>query len=125
MVESILALAARGVLLVWKTILLLALFRDTGLPLAETALKGAKIRFAIRLQTMDDRHPLIQRINLRLTARGRNTSIAGRKTKMQVLGALFLEVPRLCLRTPYFSTDCMTNPTRGVDKETAAIVFKE
>jgi hypothetical protein len=125
MVKSILALAARGVLPVWKTTLLPALFRDVGLLSAEAALEGAKVRFAIRLQTIDDRHPLVRRINPRLTARGRNTSIAGRKTKVQALGALFQEIPRPRLRTPYFSTDCRTNLTRGIDKETAVIVFKE
>jgi hypothetical protein len=49
MIESILALVARRVLLVWKTILLLALFRNTELPSTETALEGAKVRFAISL----------------------------------------------------------------------------
>jgi hypothetical protein len=124
-VELTLVLVARRVLLVWKTTLLPALFRDAGLPLAEAALEGAKIYFAIRLQTIDNRHLLVWRINLRPTARGQNTSIARRKTKIQVLGALLPEVPRPCLRTPHFSTDCRTNLTRGIDKETAAIVFKE
>jgi hypothetical protein len=49
MVELILALVARRVLLVWKTTLLLALFRDMGLLLAEAVFEGAKVRFAIRL----------------------------------------------------------------------------
>jgi hypothetical protein len=49
MVESILALVARGVLLVWKTTLLLALFRDAGLLLVEATLEGAKVCFAIKL----------------------------------------------------------------------------
>jgi hypothetical protein len=48
-IESILVLVAKGVLLVWKTTLLLVFFRDAGLLLAETALEGAKVRFAIRL----------------------------------------------------------------------------
>jgi hypothetical protein len=125
MVESILVLAARGVLLVWKTTLLPALFRNAGLLSAEAALEGAKVRFAIRLQTIDNRYLLVQRINPKPTARRRNTSIARRKTKVYILGALLLEVPRLRLRTLYFSTDCRTNPTRGIDKETVAIVFKE
>jgi hypothetical protein len=79
----------------------------------------------IRLQTIDDRYPLVRYINPRLTARKRNTSIARRKTKVQVLGILLPEVPRLCLRTPHFSIDYRTNPTRGVDKETTIVVFKE
>jgi hypothetical protein len=49
MIESILALVTRRVLLVWKTILLLALFRNAGLLSAEAALEGAKVCFAIRL----------------------------------------------------------------------------
>jgi hypothetical protein len=49
MIELILVLAARGVLLVWKTTLVLVLFRDAGLPSAEVVLEGAKVCFAIRL----------------------------------------------------------------------------
>jgi hypothetical protein len=49
MVESILALVAKRVLLVWKTTLLLALFSDAGLLLAEAALERAKVCFVIRL----------------------------------------------------------------------------
>jgi hypothetical protein len=59
MIESILVLAARRILLVWKTILLLTFFRDAGLLSVETTLKGAKVRFAIRLQIIDNRHPLV------------------------------------------------------------------
>jgi hypothetical protein len=124
-IGSTLALATRGVFLVWKTTLLPVLFRDAGLPSAETTLEGAKVRFAIRLQTIDDRHLLVQCINLRLTARGRNISIARKKIKVYILGTLFLEVPRLRLRTLYFSTDCRTNPTKRIDKKTIAIVFKK
>jgi hypothetical protein len=49
MIELILVLAARRVLLIWKTTLLLALFRDAGLLSAEVAFERAKIYFAIRL----------------------------------------------------------------------------
>jgi hypothetical protein len=120
-----LVLAIRWVLLVWKTTLLLVLFRDAGLLSAETTLEGAKIRFAIRLQTVDNKYPLVRRINLRLIIKGRNTSITRRKTKIYILRTFLLEVLCLRLRTLYFSTDYKTNPTRKIDKETVVIVFKE
>jgi hypothetical protein len=120
-----LVLVTRRVLLVWKTTLLLVLFRDAGLLLAEAALEGAKVCFAIRLQTIDNKYLLVQPINLRLTTRKRNTSITRRKTKVYILGAFLPEIPRLYLRTPYFSIDYRTNFIRGINKETVVIVFKE
>jgi hypothetical protein len=120
-----LALVTKRVLLVWKTTLLPTLFRDAGLLLAETALKRAKVRFAIRLQTINNRYPLVQHINLRFTVRGRNINIARRKTKIYILRVFLLEIPRLYLQTLYFSMDYRTNPTRRINKKTAAIIFKE
>ena len=40
------------------------LFWDAGLPLGLVALKGAKLRFAVHLQTVDDRHPLTEQIQI-------------------------------------------------------------
>ena len=61
-VDKTLALAARGVLPVWRTTPTVTLFRDAGLPSAEVALEEAKLRFAMRLQTIDEQHPLVRRI---------------------------------------------------------------
>jgi hypothetical protein len=66
MVQSVITLAARGVLLVWRTTPLPALIRDSGLPLAEVALEETMARFALRLQTVDKRHPLAQRTKVSL-----------------------------------------------------------
>jgi hypothetical protein len=74
---------------------------------------------------MDNRYPLVQYINLRPAARKQYTNIARRKTKIYILRVFLLKVPRLYLQTLYFSIDYRTNPTRGIDKETAVIVFKE
>jgi hypothetical protein len=49
MVQSVITLAARGVLPVWRTTPLPTLMRDSGLPSAEVALEEAKARFALRL----------------------------------------------------------------------------
>ena len=61
-VDKTLALAARGVLLVWRTTPTVTLFQDAGLPSAMVALEEAKLRFAMRLQTVEASHPLVQRI---------------------------------------------------------------
>jgi hypothetical protein len=120
-----LVLVTKKVLLVWKTTLLLVLFRSAGLLLAEIILEKAKVRLAIRLQIINDRYLLVRRINLRLAARGRNTSIARKRTKIYILRVFLQEIPYLRLRTLYFSIDYRTNLTRRIDKKTVVIVFKE
>jgi hypothetical protein len=71
MVQSAITLAARGVLPVWRTTPLPTLMRDAGLPSGEVALEEAKARFALRLQTVDDKHPLFQRTRINPIPRGR------------------------------------------------------
>jgi hypothetical protein len=110
---------------VWRTTPTVTLFRDAGLPSAEVALEEAKLRFAMRLRTIDERHPLVRRITPPTNLRGRNAGAQQRlRTKVQRLGVLLPSVPRLILRPPHFTTGCRTNPTRGLDKKTAAAEFK-
>jgi hypothetical protein len=71
-VDRTLALAARGVLLVWRTTPIATLFRDAGLLSAKTVLEEAKLRFVIRLRIIDERHPLVRRITPPTNQRGRN-----------------------------------------------------
>jgi ribonuclease HI len=124
-VNKILTLAARGVLPVWRTTPTAALFRDGGLPSATAALEEAKLRFALRLQTVDNSHPLAGRISPPLITRGRTTGALQRpKTKVQRLGALLPPVPRPQLTLPHYTPGCRTDPTQGVDKETAARAFQ-
>jgi hypothetical protein len=47
--DKTLALACKGVLPVWRTTLIVTLFRDASLPLAIAALEELKLRFAMRL----------------------------------------------------------------------------
>ena len=125
-VDKTLALAARGVLPVWRTTPTITLFRDTGLPSAVAALEEAKLRFAMRLQTVDDRHPLVQRTVLPLIVRGRGAGTWQLpKTKVQRLGTILPNIPRPKLAAPHFSPGSRTDPTGGLDKKTAAAQFKD
>ena len=120
-IDKTLALALRGVLPVWRTTPSITLFRDAGLPSAIVALEEAKLRFALRLQIVDDKHPLVRRITPPLITRGRGTGSRQRpKTKVQRLGALLPPVLRPSLTPPHFSPGCRQDPTGGVDKETAS-----
>ena len=124
-VDKTLALAARGVLPVWRTTPTVSLFRDAGLSSAEVALKEAKLQFAMRLRTINEQHPLVRRITPPTSQRGRNAGTRQRpRTKVQRLGELLPSVPRPALRPPHFTAGCRTDPTGGIDKETAAAEFK-
>lgn len=125
-VNKTLAIAARGVLPVWRTTPLPTLFRDSGLPSGIAALEEAKGRFAMRLQTVDSGHPLVKRITPPMITRGRGSGHRQQpKSKVQRLGAIYPEVPRPKLVPPRYTTGSRTNPTNGIDKETAAAAFKE
>src|SRR5436190_13541313 len=125
-VDKTLTLAARGVLPVWRTTPNVTLFWDSGLPSAMAALEEAKLRFAIRLQTVDNQHPLVRRITPLMCTRGRGAGSRQRpKTKVQRLGALLPSVPRPTLRAPHFTAGCRTDLTGGLDKKTASAKFKK
>jgi len=95
-----------------------------GLPSAMTALEDAKIRFATRLQIIDDAHLLVSRILPPLRARGRGAGSRQRTvTKVQMLGSILPPVPRPKLTPPHYSEGCRTDPTEGTPKETAAKAF--
>ncbi|EDN10981.1 conserved hypothetical protein [Histoplasma mississippiense (nom. inval.)] len=116
----------RGVLPVFRTTPIATLYRDAGLPSAMVALEEAKIRFATRLQVVDEKHPLASRIAPPMITRGRGAGTRQRsKTKIQRLGALLPAVNRPTLAIPHYSEGCGTDPTEGVDKKSAAQAFKE
>ena len=126
LVDRTLSLAARGVLPVWRTTPTVTLFRDSGLPSAMAALEESKLRFAMRLQTVDDQHPLVRRITPPMITRGRGAGSRQRpKTKVQRLGVLLPSIPRPQLRPPHFTTGCRVDPTSGRDKKTASAEFKK
>ncbi|RAL58276.1 hypothetical protein DID88_002231 [Monilinia fructigena] len=56
--NKVMVLAARGVLPAWRTAPTASVLRDAGLPSGSTALEHARIRFALRLRTLDAAHPL-------------------------------------------------------------------
>jgi hypothetical protein len=110
---------------VWRTTPTVTLFQDAGLPSAEVALEEAKLQFAIRLRTIDEQHPLVRRITPLIIQRGRGASNRQRpRTKVQRLSELLPRVPRLTLRPPHFTAGCWSDPTGGLDKETASTEFK-
>src|SRR5436190_24018815 len=83
-VDKTLTLAARGVLPVWRTTPNFTLFRDSGLPSAMAALEEAKLRFAMRLQTVDNQHPLVRCITPPMNTRRRGAGTRQcPKTKVQ------------------------------------------
>ena len=108
-----------------STLPLPTLMRDSGLPSAEVALEEAKARFALRLQTVDKRHPLAQRTKVSPAQRGRGAGQKKLSTKIHRLGTLLPAIPRPKLRMPHFSPGCRTNPTLGATKAIAAEQFKE
>ncbi|RAL58640.1 hypothetical protein DID88_003560 [Monilinia fructigena] len=60
--NKVMVLAARGVLPAWRTAPTASVLRDAGLPSGSTALEHARIRFALRLRTLDAAHPLVRRL---------------------------------------------------------------
>jgi hypothetical protein len=97
-VDRTIAQATREVLPVWRTTPTTTLFRDAGLPSGAAALEEAKLRFAVRLQTIDAEHPLVRRIATPTIRRGRGAGTQQRpKTKVQRLGALLPSTPRPAL----------------------------
>jgi hypothetical protein len=125
-VNKTLALAARGVLPVWRTTPAATLFRDSGLPSAMAALEETKLRFAMRHQTVEACHPLVGRITPPQITWGRGAGTQqSPKTKVQQLGTLLPSIPRPKLIPSHFTTGCRTDPTGGLDKTTASNHFKQ
>jgi len=126
LVHKTLALAARGVLPAYRTTPMTTLFRDAGLPSGSVALEEAKLRFAVHLQTVDDRHPLTERIQIPQFQRGRGAGSSQQpRTIVERVGSLLDPVPRPVLMKPHFSPNCRMDPTGGVEKRLAAKAFKE
>jgi hypothetical protein len=124
--EKTLAIAARGILPAWRTVPIATLFGDAGLPSAEAALEGAKLRFAAHLRTVDADHPLASRTVVPKVNQGVKVGLLQRtRTKVHYLGSLLPEIPRTTLVAPHYSPGCQMDPTLGADKKTAAKAFKE
>ena len=72
-IDKTLAIAARGILLAWRTTPIAALFRDAGLLTVAVALEEAKFRFATHLRTTDADYPFTRRIVVHVVNRGVKT----------------------------------------------------
>jgi hypothetical protein len=53
--------AMRAILPVWKTTPITVLHRESGIPPVEQLLEARRLRFAARLKSLDDVHPLVKR----------------------------------------------------------------
>ncbi|RAL64350.1 hypothetical protein DID88_001826 [Monilinia fructigena] len=114
--NKVMVLAARGVLPAWRTAPTASVLRDAGLPSGSTALEHARIRFALRLRTLDAAHPLVRRLETPILP-------WQRATKLRCADTLIPHAPRPVLAQPHFSPGCRTDPTEGSTKETAAEQF--
>ncbi|KAI1667284.1 hypothetical protein L13192_07993 [Pyrenophora tritici-repentis] len=100
------------------------LLREAAMPSAQVALEEAKLRFAVHLRTIDDKHPLTNRTTLPLVIRGRaagNRRIP--RSKVQRVAQLLPATPRNVLASPHFSDGSRQDPTQGQGKDIAAQNF--
>ncbi|RAL65242.1 hypothetical protein DID88_001348 [Monilinia fructigena] len=116
--DKVINLATKGVLPVWRTTPIVANLRDAGLPPCEVALEHIRINMALRLRRLDVRHPL----TMRLTAPGHRTQNG---TRLRSAERLLPGAPRPILSPPHYTPGCRTDPTQGIDKETAAASFND
>lgn len=101
-IEKTVKVAARAVLPVWKTTPVPVLHRESGLPPAEVILEQYRLRAAMRLKTLDELHPLVQRLQARPNrgTGGRPSRTGGqltRDTRLRRMNSLLgpCERPRL------------------------------
>ncbi|KAF9728446.1 RNA-directed DNA polymerase from transposon x-element [Paraphaeosphaeria minitans] len=79
-IDKTIAIAARGILPVWRTTPTATLFRDAGLPSAAVALEEAKLRYATHLRAIDSDHLLTNRAVVPIVNRGKG---AGKPQRIQ------------------------------------------
>jgi hypothetical protein len=102
-----------------------AIIRGSSLPSAMAALEEVKLRFTLRLRTIDQSHLLVRRIDPLLITRGRGTGTRQRtKTSVQHLAAFLLATPRPLLMPPHYTKGCRVDPTPNIDKETTTRALK-
>ncbi|RAL63708.1 hypothetical protein DID88_003355 [Monilinia fructigena] len=115
-VNEIIVLAARGVLPAWRIAPIVSVLRDAGLPSGGTALEHARIRFALRLRTLDAAHPLVRWLKA-------PPLLWQRAIKLRCVDALIPRAPRPILTQSHFLPGYRTDPTEGRTKEAAAEHF--
>ena len=124
-IDKILAIAARGILPVWRMTLTATLSRDAGLPSAAVALEEVKLRYTIHLRTIGADSPVAIHTVVPKVDRGKGAGkLQPVQTKVQQLGSLLPEILRTTLTAPHYSPNVSrrTDPTLGIDKTTAILV---
>jgi hypothetical protein len=125
-VQRVINTAVRAALPVWRTTPNRTLCRDAGVPTAEVALEELRLRFAFRLRSLDEYHPLVCRMALPVRARGRQAGTPFRpRTALQVAAAEFPEFDRPVLPPLHFTPGCRVDPTEGKNKKVAAKDFEK
>ena len=118
--------AIRAVLPVWRTVPNRTLCRDAGLPTAGLALKEVRLRFALRLKTVDEKHPLAVGTQVPLISTGSKRGTPHRlRTRLQVSANALDAVARPTLAGPRYTLGSRINPTGGLDKNKAAKAFMQ
>ncbi|KAF7568414.1 hypothetical protein PtrM4_130270 [Pyrenophora tritici-repentis] len=123
-IDQALVAATKAILPAWRTTPNAVLLREAAMPSAQVALEEAKLRFAVHLRTIDDKHPLTNRTTLPLVIRGRaagNRRIP--RSKVQRVAQLLPATPRNVLASPHFSDGSRQDPTQGQGKDIAAQNF--
>ncbi|KAI1514544.1 RVT-1 domain containing protein [Pyrenophora tritici-repentis] len=123
-IDQALIAATKAILPAWRTTPNAVLLREAAMPSAQVALEEAKLRFAVHLRTIDDKHPLTNRTTLPLVIRGRaagNRRIP--RSKVQRVAQLLPATPRNVLASPHFSYGSRQDPTQGQGKDIAAQNF--
>ncbi|KAI0993264.1 hypothetical protein K3495_g14920, partial [Podosphaera aphanis] len=64
LIDKVLRMALRAALPVWRTTPNVVLHREGGIPPARILLEGYRLRFAARLHSLDDNHPLRKRASI-------------------------------------------------------------
>ncbi|KAI1684899.1 Exo-endo-phos-2 multi-domain protein [Pyrenophora tritici-repentis] len=123
-IDQALIAATKAILPAWRTTPNAVLLREAAMPSAQVALEEAKLRFAVHLRTIDDKHPLTNRTTLPLVIRGRaagNRRIP--RSKVQRVAQLLPATPRNVLASSHFSDGSRQDPTQGQGKDIAAQNF--
>jgi ribonuclease HI len=114
--------AIRACLPVWRTTRCEVLWRESSTPPIEHILDAIRARHALRLRSLDEGHPLVQR-SLASRARVRS-NIPLRPTSLQSALSLCLPFPRPLLQKPRYTGDTHLDPVT-TDKKTAAAEFNK
>ena len=123
-VQRVIDTAARAVLPVWRTTPSNTLCRDASLPTAGIALEEIRLRFALRLHSVDRKHPLVPRMRVPIIPRGPRTGSPYRAyTKIQRAALGWGGFPRPLLVRDRYTQGCRQDPTGSKTKQEATSAF--